>query len=443
MDTTLTARWIVPIHGPVLENGTITIADGRIVTVERGYRPGADLGDVVVLPGLVNAHTHLDLTGLAGVFLPSRSEVGSVPPPSLGEGVRGRGSSVVSATSPPRPPSPKEGGGRKTEELPPFDGSFTDWLRAVIRHRRTRNDTQIAADIRAGAAQSLRHGVTLVGDICGSPRPVEPLSEAGPRAVLFREMLGLPLERSLATATATLTWLDAAVAGPLARPGLSPHAPYSVNCRLFVLARDLAGKRKAPLAIHLAETPEELELLTHRTGPFVSFLEELGVWDSHGLARNIQYVIDRCGPALFIHGNYLDPEVELPAGSTIVYCPRTHAYFRHPPHPFRCFLERGVRVALGTDSLASNPDLDVLAEARFLHRLYPDLDPAALLCMVTLSGAEALGWADETGSLEPGKSADLVVIPVETRAGVDPCRLVLESEARPARVLLQGRWVVP
>src|SRR5207247_3350094 len=104
---------------------------------------------------------------------------------------------------------------------------------------------------------------------------------------------------------------------------------------------------------------------------------------------------------LFIHGNYLDPRLAFPRGASIIYCPRTHAYFGHPPHPYRQLLARGVRVALGTDSLASNPDLDVLAEARFLHHLHPDTPGAQLLHMATLAGAEALGWSDEVGSLTP------------------------------------------
>src|SRR5205085_8085675 len=109
---------------------------------------------------------------------------------------------------------------------------------------------------------------------------------------------------------------------------------------------------------------------------------------------------------LLIHANYLRTETPIDERATIVYCPRTHAAFGHPPHPFREFLARGVRVALGTDSLASNPDLDLLAEARFVHARHPDVPGATLLRMATLNGAEALSFADVTGSLIPGKSAD-------------------------------------
>src|SRR5205814_8406147 len=123
-----------------------------------------------------------------------------------------------------------------------------------------------------------------------------------------------------------------------------------------------------------------------------------------------------------------------PPPSTLVYCPRTTAAFGHPPHPFREFLQRGVRVALGTDSLASNPDLDLLAEMRFVHQRHPDFPGDALLRMGTLSGAEALGWADETGSLTPGKSADLVVVPLPDIDG-DPYQLLFESPQPVARTM--------
>jgi cytosine/adenosine deaminase-related metal-dependent hydrolase len=131
----------------------------------------------------------------------------------------------------------------------------------------------------------------------------------------------------------------------------------------------------------------------------------------------------------------------MPHDHTIVYCPRTHAAFGHPPHPFCEFLQRGVRVALGTDSLASNPDLDLLAEARFVHQRYPDVPGETILRMATLSGAEALGWADETGSLTPGKSADLVVLPLPEDEA-DPYRLMLESSTKVRAVLFRGQWTV-
>ena len=143
---------------------------------------------------------------------------------------------------------------------------------------------------------------------------------------------------------------------------------------------------------------------------------------------------------LFAHCNYLPSDSELYPNQSIVYCPRTHAAFKHPPHPFRDFLKRGVRVCLGTDSLASNPDLDILAEARFVRSRYSEFPGEQLLRMVTLAGAEALGWANECGSLEVGKSADLVAVPLPEREAADPYELLLGDDAGPRRTMFRGEW---
>ena len=200
-----------------------------------------------------------------------------------------------------------------------------------------------------------------------------------------------------------------------------------------------------PSAVHLAETAAEEELLVLHRGPFVPFLRELGVWAPEELVPDVRNVLAlfTLSPTLFIHGNYLPANAPVPPNGTVVYCPRTHAAFGHPPHPFRHFLARGVRVALGTDSLASNPDLSVLAEARFLHERHPDVPGDVVFRLMTLSGAEALGWQDEAGSLAPGKSADLVAVPLPPEERPDPHLLVLESHRPVTRVLWRGRWRGP
>ncbi len=391
---TLTARWILPLSGPPLPGGLVTVDGERIAAVEpHGTRPAdLDLGDAAVLPGLVNAHTHLDLSGMRGL----------APPTS----------------------------------------DFTAWLRRVIAHRRQRSPEQVRADVAAGLAEALRYGTTLVGDISGDGSSWQPLAEAPIRAVVFRELLGLPRDRADAAEAVARDWLKDHPATPTCRPGLSPHAPYSVRTDLYSRSALLAREFDCALATHLAESPDELELLHHRRGPFVAFLRELGVWDPKGLAGSPRDVMYLCWAQrrLFIHGNYLAPSAYFPKHSIVVYCPRTHAAFGHGTHPFRALLDRGIGVALGTDSLASNPDLDLLAEARFLHRRHPDVPAATVLRLATLAGAEALGWADETGSLEPGKSADLVVVPLHGRDGPDPHALVLGGDEPVGYVLYRGAW---
>lgn len=395
---TLTARWILPVSGPPLAGGILTIAGDRIRAIESAgtRRVDVDLGECAVLPGLANAHTHLDLTGLRG----------QCPPGS----------------------------------------DFTGWLRQVIAHRRTVMPLQIESDIRAGLAESLRHGTTLVGDIAAGGCSWPILIDAPLRSIVFYELLGLTKDRAAQAVEAALDWFMVDPTTKNCRPGISPHAPYSFRASLLGAVVTMAIQMNCPLAIHLAESREELELLQHRRGPFVPFLQDLGVWDASGLATSPEESMQRCGRRprkLFIHGNYLSPSCSFPPHSTLVYCPRTHAAFGHPPHPFRDFLARGIRVALGTDSLASNPDLSILAEVRFLHERHPDVAGEVLLRMATLSGAEALGWADETGSLEAGKSADLIAVPLAAGTGDNPYRGLLESDSPVQRVLFRGQWVEP
>jgi cytosine/adenosine deaminase-related metal-dependent hydrolase len=393
---TLTGRWLFPISAPPLARGTITVQGTRIQEVEpAGSRtPDIDLGNVAILPGLVNAHTHLDLSGMRGRC----------------------------------PPGP----------------DFTDWLRAVVRHRRGLSPEQIEADIAAGLAESISHGTSLLGDISGLGWSARTLAAASLRSVVFYELLGLPEERGRQAFEAARAWLASTRSDARSRLGLSPHAPYSVGRSLLRAVADRAHQSSLPVAMHVAESLAELELLGHRRGLFVPFLRELGVWEPRELIDSIE-AVTRClagsSPVLFVHGNYFDPAMDIPTNGTVVYCPRTHAAFGHGPHPFRELLARGIRVALGTDSLASNPDLDVLTEARFLHERYPAVPGSILLRMATLSGAEALGWADETGSLSVGKSADLVVVPLPDEDVPDPYALLLTSSSSARAVLWCGQWV--
>jgi cytosine/adenosine deaminase-related metal-dependent hydrolase len=396
---TLTARWVFPAARPPLERGTVTIEGDRILAVEPHGERAADfdLGNCAILPGLVNAHTHLDLTGMRGLALPTLDFIG--------------------------------------------------WLRQVIAHRRSRSPEQVRADIEAGLAECLCSGTTLLGDIAAQGTSWPILTEASVRSVVFLELLGLPFDRVREMANAASDWLSSHQATATCRPGLSPHAPYSTHQALFYWAADAARALRIPLATHLAETAAEVELLRDHAGPFLPFLTELGVWNPKGVKRGASHYIRALTPlaksALLVHCNYLASSTAIPRRAAIIYCPRTHAAFGHPPHPFREFLARGIRVALGTDSLASNPDLDLLAEARFLHSRYPDVPGTVLLRMATLSGAEALNWQDETGSLEPGKSADLVVLPLPNEERTDPHQLVLASSTKVQSVLWRGRWVYP
>jgi cytosine/adenosine deaminase-related metal-dependent hydrolase len=391
-DMNLTARWVFPVSGPPIERGTLMISDGRIVATAKSGRvtPDLDFGNAAIVPGFVNAHTHLDLTG-----------------------ARGR-----------TPPTP----------------DFTDWLRSVIAYRKTRTPGQVDADIQSGVGESLRHGTTCVGDIAVDGCSWDPLIGSRIKSVVFHELIGVSDERAATAWERFEWWRRRSEATANCRPGVSPHAPYSVSTNLYARAATV----RLPLAIHVAETRDELNLLGDHCGPLLPFLKELGAWFPEKMMESPRKIVElkydlhpvTSHPFLFVHCNFLSPETNLLPIGSIVYCPRTHAAFGHPPHPFRESLARGVRVALGTDSLASNPDLSLLAEARFLASRFADFDRSILLRMATLSGAEALGWSEEIGSLESGKTADFAVVALPDRNDADPHDLLFNSD-----LPVQSTWI--
>jgi aminodeoxyfutalosine deaminase len=386
----LTARWVFPATSPPILGGRVTIRGERIASVESASDHAADIdfGNAAIIPGLVNAHTHLDLSGMRG----------RVPPSS----------------------------------------DFVGWLRGVIGHRRKVTPEQTAADIRAGLDESLRFGTTLIGDIAAGGASWDTLASAPTWSVCFRELLGLSGDRVHSIWAELVNWMAAHPDTPICRAGVSPHAPYSVHKALIE-----ATARIWPICIHLGETQAERELLESRRGPFVEFLSDLGVWDPWGLAPSFDWVAwkaSRSPSALLAHGNFLSPATQIARNTTIVYCPRTHAAFAHPPHPFAEMLARGVRVALGTDSLASNPDLDLLAEARFVRDHYLQVSGAEILRMATINGAEALGFGAVTGSLEAGKSADLVVVPLGDADGDEPYEMLFAFPEGERRTMWRGEW---
>jgi cytosine/adenosine deaminase-related metal-dependent hydrolase len=406
----LRARWVFPVWGPPLENGVVEVTAGRISAVHD--RPGpvtADLGNAAIIPGIVNAHTHLELSDVAEPLQPA---------------------------------------------MP-----FTAWLKAVMAHRRTRT-SQPTLDIQpendkpdflaavAGRRESARFGTTLIGDIAGAQWSPLAVRGNGPRVVAFIELLGRSPERAEAQLEKARMHIGAN--DGIVR-GLSPHAPYSVHPDLLRKLVDLSVKNRAPLAMHLAETRAELELLESATGEFVAFLEELGVWNPAGVLRGIRPLdflreLARAEVALAIHGNYFaDDEFDFLAehpNLSVVYCPRTHACFGHDEHPWRRLLARRINVALGTDSRASNPDLGLWNELLFLRRLAPDFDPAQLLRMGTWNGAFALGLETEAGSLALGNPADLAVVELADGAGSDAYALLFRPENQIAATMCSGHWLV-
>lgn len=390
----LRARIVFPGDGPAIEPGTLIIESGRIVDVSpRGDSAAIDLGDAAVIPGLINAHTHLEFSDL--------------PAP----------------IAPPRP--------------------FPDWIRNVVAHRRSRTEPT-AGIVARGLAESAAAGTTTLGEIATEDSDASDLPDRLGRVVRFRELIGFPacqIEPQLEIARRHLT----APAEDRAVHGISPHAPYSVHPDLFRGLVELAIENDCPIAMHLGETADEIEFLESSTGPFVEFLKQWDLWDAGAVAagtRPLDYLreLAKAQRALAIHGNqFNESEIQFLGAHphvSLVYCPRTHAYFRHPPHPWRDVTARGGNVVLGTDSRASNPDLSLWNELQFLREHNPELEDEQLLRYGTVNGARALGLDNETGRLAPGLPADLCVISLADAGGG------LFARANRVRgVMAAGRWI--
>jgi cytosine/adenosine deaminase-related metal-dependent hydrolase len=397
--TSLRARWVVPVALPPIASGVVTIEGERIVSVGQAcYGQEIDLGDVVLMPGLVNAHTHLEFSdcqkplGRAGMALP-------------------------------------------------------EWIRQVIGMRH-RSDRDPAAAISLGLNESLHAGVTTVGEI--STTSTSAYGEfSGSQLLAFQEVIGFSAARCDSVQGDLEDRVDATLEKHL-DVGISPHAPYTVHPELLQRLIDSAVARKLPVAMHLAESLEELELLRDNTGPFQQLLADRSMWDPEAIplgSKPLDYlrVLSQAPRSLVIHGNYLSHEEITFLGEnretmSVVYCPRTHAFFGHSAYPLQQMLDAGVRVALGTDSRASNPDLNMLSEMRCVEKQFPHISPEAILQMGTLWGAEGLGLSHEVGTLEPGKLADLVAIPCP--ASDDPLSTILHGSELPTHVFVRGNQVV-
>ncbi|MGD9636448.1 MAG: amidohydrolase family protein [Pirellulales bacterium] len=371
MSISLRARTIYPVDGPAIDDGVVTIEGERIVAVGPASEATGtvrDLGDVALLPGFVNAHTHLEFSHL-------RAPLG-------------------------RPGMP-----------------LLEWLPLAIAARASHANA-VGPALAQGLQESLLSGTCAVGEIATADASAHP-SECEPPVVTFLEVIGFSRARA-DSAFAALQDRLANVPRTAGAVGLSPHAPYTVSPELLRKLIALAKQHQLPVAMHLAECAEELVLLSSGSGPFRELLEARSMWDPAAIpagSRPSDYLrmLAEAPRALVIHGNYLRADehsflAEHADRMSLVYCPRTHAYFDHPPYPLADLLEQGIRVVLGTDSRASNPDLDVRGELRHVVRHLPDVPAEAALRMATLDAARALDCDDDCGSITVGKLANLVVL---------------------------------
>ncbi len=299
---------------------------------------------------------------------------------------------------------------------------FTEWVRSMLRTRRgeTPSDAAVVASTEDAIREMRAAGAGLVGDVSNSLVSVTPLRQSPLRGVVFHELLRLAAADAETVLEQGLDAVKRCGISPRVPVSLAPHAPYSVSPRLFQGIR--AAQERTPFlpsTVHLAESPEETELLATGDGPWRTLLQDLGAWDPAWTPPRTDAVsyLDQMkvlnSRLLAVHGVQLDDralERLKSRGTTIVTCPRSNAYVGVGYPPIDRFYRSGVAVAIGTDSLASNDDLNLFSELELLHRLAPSVPPRALLESATVTGARALGFGAETGTIEPGRDASLIAV---------------------------------
>ena len=410
----LRAKAVFPVTAPPIEDGAVFIAGRKIqaVTPWKRLRPqvcekALDLGEVILLPGLVNPHCHLDYTDMAG----------ELPPPK----------------------------------------TFTDWIAAITAAKSAWGYSDYARSWLHGAHQLLRSGVTTVGDIEAMPDLLPEVWEATPlRVFSFLEMTGIKSRRAPREVLREAVETIVSLRHPRNRAWLSPHAPYSTLPELLERTARLAQKRSWRVSIHVAESQQEFDMFQLGRGPMHDWLKR-NERDPADCGRGSP-VADLARQKLLgenvlaIHVNCLargDATLLAKNQTSVVHCPRSHDYFRHPPFQRARLARAGVNLCLGTDSLASvrmagrkRPELDLFEEMRALADKDKGISPSEILSMATVNSAQALGLAGKIGELSRGAYADMIAIPLSGKIqGL--AEAALRHTGAVSASLIDGRWAIP
>lgn len=388
-DRLILAKWILPVSKPPLKDGAIWIRRGRIAAVGRYSDLGVprsveilDLGSSIVLPGLVNAHTHLEYSCLKGRIAPARK--------------------------------------------------YFDWLVQMVELKRGLSRPEMEQGILAGVRELIRCGTALVADVTNTGLAARALQRSGLRGIIFFELVG---ESSLKAFFATKRALSASAPRFRIRP--SPHAPHTVPGYLLHEMAQYQKKTRALTSIHLSESEEEMNWIRGREGPMNRLIASEMLRSSAYLGRRLSPVayLKQYGllnrRVLCVHCVHLDAsdaDILKKASCFVALCPRSNVHAGAGRAPVEQLIRRGIPLCIGTDSLASNTDLDLWNEMRAVKKLFPFLPHAFILRVATLNGAGALGFASSHGSIEPGKTAHFIYAPALPATLRDPYQFLFEED---------------
>jgi len=380
------AGTVVTMDGPPIENGAVAVSGSRITNVGKFSEISAtnsgeqivDLGEQALLPGLINAHCHLDYTCLRG----------KIPPPK----------------------------------------SFTEWIQAINAEKANLSPENYIGSINDGFAEATRFGTTTIANLTAFPELVSRI-QAPIRAWWFAELIDVrDPSRANEIVDAAVETLKSAE-----HWGLAPHAPFTASANLYRRCEEVARLENALLTTHLAESSEEMSMFRDASGTLYDFLKEIGRDMSdcgvqtpvarfleilgRGGSPNRPRAIEVNRPYLLVHLNELgESDFDLLGRAarkfSIVHCPRSHAYFGHSPFQFHKLRKAGLNICLGTDSLASNDDLSLFAEMRAFQKEFPKLPPDEIFRMVTLNPALALAKPHVLGRIGKNCWADLIAVPI-------------------------------
>jgi cytosine/adenosine deaminase-related metal-dependent hydrolase len=389
------ARVVVPIDRSPIENGAVAISGNRIAAVGKFSDVKAepspyplpegedekvesqqivDLGDSALLPGLINAHCHLDYTCLRGKI-----------------------------------PRPK---------------SFTDWIAAINAEKAKLSAKDYVESMNEGFSDAQQYGTTTIANLTAFPELIAQIQEPI-RTWWFAELIDVrdptTAHEVVHRAAANLTPLSSQVSGALQHWGLAPHAPFTASPNLYRFCEEIAERENILLTTHLAESRDEMSMFRDALGPLYEFLKKIGrdMSDCGGRTPVQSFVSANDSPNhrpryLLVHLNELaENDFDLLTGSqfSAVHCPRSHDYFGHSQFQFEKLKRAGINVCLGTDSLASNDDFSLFAEMRAFQKDFPNVPAAEILAMATANAARALEQENMLGKIAPGFSADLIAVP--------------------------------
>jgi cytosine/adenosine deaminase-related metal-dependent hydrolase len=405
----LRARTVLPIAGPPIDDGVVLVRGRRIETVGRWNdlrsshnRQRIDLGDSIVLPGLINAHCHLDYSEMAGKL-------------SAGK-------------------------------------QFSDWIKAIVAMKAQWSYSEFASSWLKGAQMLLRSGTTTVVDIEAVP---ELLPDVRPctllRVISCVELLAVrkrdPFRRLIESAVEVLAEL------PAGEAGLSPHAPYTTSGELIRAAARAARARQWLFTMHVAESADEFEMFQHGAGAMFQWLKtqrDMSDCDGRSPIQHLERSDTLGEDCLAVHANYLAPgDAELLArtGTSVVHCPRSHAFFGHRAFPFEELTAAGVNICLGTDSLATvsksrgEPlSLNMFSEMRAFAKTTPALSPRQVIELATLRAAKAIRREHQLGALRPNANADLIALPWRDKGDVYEAVLNHRGDVRAS--MIGGAWAI-